>query len=253
MHRGVHMRCREGQLLAPTCHGAGEFAKLLSQTATSHSNQTPITIFPSLLSLVPPLPEALLSISLQGQGPLFYSSHLLCPSLSGQFLWGACFAVPGPAGPQPCQTCLFWVLGALLLFAAQSKSGLPAQPGGHPTAQAAQNHPMGTQDCPGPQASGTRSSQARSYRRLLERGQGELNQCFVESQGPDWLLKLLIPLLSPPGMLELGWLLGHSGVCPAPSCSVSVHVPSHSESGWCFHFPETRDWHCWLANQGSCP
>lgn len=92
MHRDVHTRCREGQLLAPTCHCAREFAKLLSQMATSHSNQTPITKkaldcdLPFSSQPGARLPGALLSISLQGQGPLFCSSHLLCPSLFGQFL-----------------------------------------------------------------------------------------------------------------------------------------------------------------------
>lgn len=60
--------------------------------------------------------------------------------------------------------------------------------------------------------------------------QGEPSQCFVESQGLDWLLKLLTPFLAPPETQGLGWLPGHSGVFLAPSGSAAVHAPSHSES-----------------------
>lgn len=107
---------------------------------------------PSLPSLVPLLPGALLSISLQAQGPLSCSSYLLCPSPFGCFLWWVCFVVPGTAGPQPCQTCLFWALGALLLFVIQRKSGLLAHPGDHSTPGAAQNYPARTQGSPRHQA-----------------------------------------------------------------------------------------------------
>lgn len=63
-------------------------------------------------------------------------------------------------------------------------------------------------------------------------------------------MKLLTPFLAPLEMQGLGWLPGHSRVFLAPSCSASVHVPSHLESYRCFDFSETRDWPCWLANPG---
>lgn len=106
---------------------------------------------PSLPSLAPVRPGALLSIFLQGQAVLSCLSYLLCPLPFGPFLWGACFVVPSPAGSQACQTCPLWALAALLLV-AQNKSVLPAQPGGHPTPGAAQNHPARTQGSPGPRA-----------------------------------------------------------------------------------------------------
>lgn len=158
--RCVPMMHREGQLLAltmsvgqricqpkqPDCHKP--------PAARRPSQRRLLTAFfsPPLPSLVPLLPGALLSISLWGQGPLSCPSHFLCPSLFGQFLWGAYFVVLGPAGPQPCQARLFWVLRALFFFVTQSKSGLPAQPGDPPTPGAARNRLTGTQDSPGPQA-----------------------------------------------------------------------------------------------------
>lgn len=64
----------------------------------------------------------------------------------------------------------------------------------------------------------------------------------MEGQAQDWLSKLLTPLLAPLVMLmpELGWLLGHSWVRPAPSCWESAHVPSHLESFWCLGFPDNK-------------
>lgn len=222
--------------------------------ATRHPPRTRVlTAFfpPPLPSPAPLLPGALLSIFPRGPDLLSCFSHLLRPLPFGPFPWWACFVVPSPAGPQPCQTCLLWALRALLLLGAWSKSVLPAQPGGHSTPGAAQNHLAGTQGSPGLRAlegAHTHSPRAQGYWLLLEKGQGEPSQCFVERQVLDRLSRLLTPFLAPLGILGLGWLLGHLWVCSAPPRSASVSVPPRSDSFWYFGFPETRDWPCWLAN-----
>lgn len=122
------------------------------QPSHTHYTKALDNTFPPLPSLAPYSQELLLSISLQAQDPLSCSSHLLCPSPFGCLLWEVCFEVPGPAGPWLCQTCLLWAPGALLLWGAQNKSGLLAQPGTGSTLETAQNHPARTQSSPGPQA-----------------------------------------------------------------------------------------------------
>lgn len=60
----------------------------------------------------------------------------------------------------------------------------------------------------------------------------------------DWLPNLPTPLSAPLVIPMLGWGWfrhpGHWWVRQAPSCSESAHVPSHSESFWCFGFPENK-------------
>lgn len=110
---------------------------------------------------------------------------------------------------------------------------------------------MRTQGSPGPQASErahVHSPWTQGCWPLLEKGQGEPSQSVVESQGPDWLQRLLTPSLAPRGVLGLGWLLGRFWLRPAPSCSASGNVPLRSESFLYFGFSETRDWPCWLGN-----
>lgn len=135
MHRDVHMRCRDGQLLAPTCRCAREFAKLLSQMATSHSSQTPITKKaldcdlsfssqsgapaprsfaqhrpagpgPPLLLLTPPVPLALWPVPLGGL--LRGARPCWAPALPGLSFLGSRGPAPLCGAEQAWTSCSAW-------------------------------------------------------------------------------------------------------------------------------------------------
>lgn len=157
VHGDEHVRGREA---TPCPHTVTVLESLphcsvtMAQATSNHMAVMRRALNGVLPSSSPQLPRAVFSIFLQGQGALSCASYLLCLSALGCLLWGAGFSGPGLAGPQPCQTCLLWALGALLFSVAQGKSGLPAQSGDRSTPGAAAQSPLAkTQGSPGPQAS----------------------------------------------------------------------------------------------------